>query len=236
MNYLNIYNKLIKRGKDRQLDKTVYAETHHIIPRCMGGTDSPENLVRLTPEEHLLAHLLLIRIDPTNGSLKVALHWMFQGEWPGRNGALNKKYANWRRMVVEDLKKLKWWTNGKTHTRAEHCPGPDYRPGMLSEAWNKGIPRTAEERAAQSARLKGRSQPKKTTEAMANSGHAGTDWWTNGIKNKRAIECPGDEWYRGFTARKVGSKGMQWYNNGLESRLFLEPQVGWSKGRLRKSS
>ena len=29
---------------------------HHIIPRHMGGTDDPENLVFLTPEEHAKAH------------------------------------------------------------------------------------------------------------------------------------------------------------------------------------
>ena len=29
---------------------------HHIIPKHMGGSDDPSNLVELTPEEHALAH------------------------------------------------------------------------------------------------------------------------------------------------------------------------------------
>jgi hypothetical protein len=29
---------------------------HHIIPRHMGGTDDPSNLIELTPEEHAEAH------------------------------------------------------------------------------------------------------------------------------------------------------------------------------------
>lgn len=29
---------------------------HHIIPRHMGGTDEPENLIELTPEEHAEEH------------------------------------------------------------------------------------------------------------------------------------------------------------------------------------
>ena len=33
--------------------------THHIVPRYLGGTDDPENLVELTVEEHADAHNLL---------------------------------------------------------------------------------------------------------------------------------------------------------------------------------
>lgn len=32
---------------------------HHIIPRHMGGTNDPENLISLTPEEHAEAHRIL---------------------------------------------------------------------------------------------------------------------------------------------------------------------------------
>jgi len=32
---------------------------HHIIPKHMGGTDDPSNLIELTVEEHAEAHRLL---------------------------------------------------------------------------------------------------------------------------------------------------------------------------------
>ena len=35
---------------------TVIYHNHHIIPKHAGGTDSPDNLVRLTVEEHAKAH------------------------------------------------------------------------------------------------------------------------------------------------------------------------------------
>jgi hypothetical protein len=38
---------------------TVIYHNHHIIPKHAGGTDAPENIVRLTPEEHSKAHRLL---------------------------------------------------------------------------------------------------------------------------------------------------------------------------------
>ena len=57
MNYSAIYDSLINRARLRAL--TSYKEGHHIVPKCMGGTDDKDNLVDLTPEEHYLAHQLL---------------------------------------------------------------------------------------------------------------------------------------------------------------------------------
>jgi len=74
MNYLAIYNRLIDRGKDRNTED--FTEVHHIIPRCMGGNDSSENLVRLTPEEHYVAHQLLVKIYPDNYGLAKAAMMM----------------------------------------------------------------------------------------------------------------------------------------------------------------
>ena len=36
---------------------TIYTHKHHIIPKHMGGTDDPSNLIVLTIEEHAQAHL-----------------------------------------------------------------------------------------------------------------------------------------------------------------------------------
>jgi hypothetical protein len=237
MNYTTIYSDLVQRGKTRSTrDLTIAAlEQHHIVPRCMGGTDDQANLVLLTYEEHLLAHLLLTRIHPNHGGVTLALLMMLQHSWAHTGRAsFNKKYARWRRNVVADLKKLKWWTNGVDHKRSEECPGDGYELGMLNVPWNKGIPRTAEQRAHHSALMKGRPQPAKTAEAKAKSGHRGTDWWTDGTRNKRATSCPGPEWKVGITAAKVGSKGMSWWNNGVLQKQSREcPGEGWAKGHFK---
>lgn len=74
MKYAKIYEQLIERARNRKLSG--YVERHHIVPRCMFGTDSPENLVELTPEEHYVAHQLLVRIHPENRSLIYACMMM----------------------------------------------------------------------------------------------------------------------------------------------------------------
>lgn len=80
MNYYSHYTLLIERAKIRTLD--CYKESHHIIPKCLGGSDNPANLVDLTAREHYIAHILLAKIH--GGPLWHAVNLM---------GRL-KKYSN----------------------------------------------------------------------------------------------------------------------------------------------
>ena len=76
MNYGAAYNNLINRSINRELISDQYYEKHHIIPRCVGGSDEKENLVFLTPREHYIAHQLLIKVYPNNIKLTHAAMMM----------------------------------------------------------------------------------------------------------------------------------------------------------------
>ena len=78
MDYNKIYNDLIDRARNRDL--TGYTEKHHIIPKCMGGTDKSTNLIVLTAREHFLSHKLLCEIYPTEVKLYYALWLMAIGK------------------------------------------------------------------------------------------------------------------------------------------------------------
>jgi len=52
MNYQRIHDAIIDRARNRTL--TGYTERHHVIPRCLGGTNDKENLVKLTVENIIL--------------------------------------------------------------------------------------------------------------------------------------------------------------------------------------
>jgi 5-methylcytosine-specific restriction endonuclease McrA len=57
------YVKTLNRVKLSPTDPNfIYYEEHHILPRSLGGDNSPENLVLLTGREHYLAHFLLYKI------------------------------------------------------------------------------------------------------------------------------------------------------------------------------
>jgi len=67
MNYMKHYNSLITKALRRELPNHVYTEKHHILPHCMGGSDTTENLVHLTFREHFIAHHLLWRAYRNRG-------------------------------------------------------------------------------------------------------------------------------------------------------------------------
>ena len=77
MNYEKIYRDLI--SKALVSDNEGYTEVHHIVPRCIGGSDDIDNLVSLTAREHFLAHWLLAKIHKDNISLTYAWNMMCVG-------------------------------------------------------------------------------------------------------------------------------------------------------------
>ena len=75
MNYQRIYNELITHRKSNTLHDGEYGEWHHIIPKCMGGRNDANNLVKLKAREHFVAHRLLWLIHRTK-QMAFALHRM----------------------------------------------------------------------------------------------------------------------------------------------------------------
>ena len=58
--YTKWYHSIIDRAKNRVHNG--YTELHHIIPKCLGGLDTVDNLVELTAREHFICHWLLTKM------------------------------------------------------------------------------------------------------------------------------------------------------------------------------
>lgn len=141
MDYAGHYSKLIERARNRSLD--VYTEVHHVVPRCIGGTDEPANLVRLTPEEHYVAHQLLVKMHPGNRNLVLAICAMrMDGRTGGRSR--NKQFGWLRRRMAAAIRELKTGVP---------------RPPHIGEAVanrNRSTKQSKETRAKRSASLSGK--------------------------------------------------------------------------------
>ena len=55
-----------------------YTERHHIIPKSLGGSNDPDNLVRLSAREHFICHRLLTKMLTGEDRKKMcfAMNWM----------------------------------------------------------------------------------------------------------------------------------------------------------------
>jgi len=140
--YSKYYFSIIDRAKSRKILSNTYTEKHHIIPKSCGGDNSPSNLVRLTAREHFICHLLLPKMTSGNFHHKMV-------------------HALWR--MCNSLK-ADYKINSKTYTRAreQHSQilstvGTSGQFKVGRSTWNKGIPRTDEEKKKMSQSRKGKT-------------------------------------------------------------------------------
>jgi hypothetical protein len=80
--YTKWYYRLIDYRKSNPAEIDV--EKHHIVPKCLGGTDDESNIVCLTMREHYVAHLLLTKMG-TDENSRIRLHWAFHRTLFGSN-------------------------------------------------------------------------------------------------------------------------------------------------------
>jgi hypothetical protein len=183
MEYLKHYNLLIGKAQEEKRIKTKesYYEKHHIVPKSEGGSDIRENTVLLTAREHFIAHWLLYRDNPNSQSRAYAFWKMCTQHSPKQNrytpssriyeeARLGFREANSKthkgksltekhKKQISDRRKGKATRSGFTHTEQTRQRISAAKKGTAS--WNKGIPRTANEKKAISDAKKGVENPKK---------------------------------------------------------------------------
>lgn len=89
---------IISQAKLNVNDKIGYCETHHIIPRSMGGSNAKDNLVKLTAKEHFVCHLLLTKMTNSH-KMAMALQMMLG------NNKSSRRYVPGSSKIYEFAKK-----------------------------------------------------------------------------------------------------------------------------------
>jgi len=167
MNYEAHYKKLISRSVLRGRPLGCF-EIHHIVPRCLGGSDDKSNLVALTPEEHFIAHQLLVKIHRNNPKLAYAALMMTVGsEFVPRR---NKAYGWIRRLVSEHRRNRTGVKHSEESKRARSeklkgKPLSEETKLKLKQAWERRKvekPMTEETRAKLSLSSAGRKHSQET--------------------------------------------------------------------------
>jgi hypothetical protein len=72
--YTKWYLSIISNAKSRTYLEG-YSELHHIIPKSLGGSNDPTNLVRLSAREHFICHMLLPKMVEGDSKRKMIYAW-----------------------------------------------------------------------------------------------------------------------------------------------------------------
>jgi len=116
MNYQNIYESLI--AKRQKNPATGYTERHHILPKSLGGSDDPSNLVVLTGREHWVAHLLLYKIHRNSKTLHACNMMAMKCEERGINYIKSSRL--YEAIRIEHSKRIGQWTSKKGKANSQY--------------------------------------------------------------------------------------------------------------------
>ena len=139
MNYQAIYTAIVNRALVEQRTKRcgVYYETHHILPKCLGGLNDPSNLVNLTSREHYVCHLLLCAMYPHNRKLG---------------------YALWSMSNQKNCKQVRYTPSSRQYAYARHLRHKLPHP-LESEKWRQSVIGNKQRAKKISDALSGRTSP-----------------------------------------------------------------------------
>lgn len=138
MNYQNIYNSIIEKYKNQNLQKGqgIYLETHHIIPKCIGGTEEKSNLVNLPPKAHFICHILLPKIYKNDIEKYKKLYNALFAISVLNTNLMNREKLNSKK--YEKIRSgLKWIRKGRKNTEETKRKCSLALKGKIP--WNKGL-------------------------------------------------------------------------------------------------
>lgn len=233
--YLNRYIKLITYYC--KINFEGYTETHHILPKSMGGTDDKSNLIVLSARLHYIAHWLLYRAYK-NQSMSYAflmLHSSNKKQKRYYNSKIYEKLKIEYGEMMSEIMKINNPFKGKKHTEASKQKMRDAKSNMILIPWNLGMSR--ENNIDWDLVCSKISESKKNYR-----------WWNNGIKEVQAETQPSLDYAPGRISsdkfkkteeqkqkikERMSDGNMYWWNNGVINKRQKEKPDGnnWVKGR-----
>jgi hypothetical protein len=217
MNYQLHYDYLIERAKQRIVLE--HTENHHIIPRCLGGTSTDSNLVKLTPEEHFLAHQLLVKIYPNDSKI---VFGAFMLSYDSHGHRINNKLFGWlRRRMAKSISIINR-ANAKERTKKS---GITQRGKILSPEHKQKLSDAGKRRI--------QSEETKTKQSISALNRSST------VKDKR-LEMHKSEWYRSKLSNAAKNKKWMIHTETRKTSFVSSELVdeflssGWVFGRSIK--
>lgn len=164
--YTKWYESIVTRATQRVNSESDYFENHHIVPKSLGGSNELSNLVRLTPKEHFVCHMLLPKMTTGEARGKmIKAAWMIAtmgNRHQHRVKVKSRKYCQLKELWISEggLNKPKSEEHKRNISISKSNPGIDTRMKISAarkaqtglqkrsaetkakmSAWQKGIPK-----------------------------------------------------------------------------------------------
>ena len=126
-------------------------QCHHIIPECMGGISTEDNLIDLYPREHFIAHRLLAEENPTNKSLV----WAYWNMCTLNNSHTEITPEEYEQAYIFFIKNVACMPKSEETKQKMRKPKSEEHKKHISEgqkglkkgpAWNKGLTKDTDDR------------------------------------------------------------------------------------------
>jgi hypothetical protein len=188
---------------------------HHIVPKHMGGSNDPSNLIELTIEEHSRAHYVLWN---QHGKEEDRIAWLSLSRQINTDEArrLTVILSNKRRQVSQQTRQ-KMSRSHLGHSVSQHT-----KDKIRKTNTGRKMPDSFSQKV--SLGLTGRKLSESHKENISKS-LKGQGSWSKGISCNAGIENP--------------MFGKMWITNGIDSHRINKNDsipVGYRKGRIMKSS
>jgi hypothetical protein len=192
--YFKHYFYIINRAKSRKILPDIKTEKHHVIPRSLGGTNDPDNIVVLTAREHFICHRLLPKFTKDKSRTKMLYAiWKMCHSTKDRKDSF-KLTARTYSTIKEEMR----------NSRTSEDFTPEWRAKISASAkgrtpWNKGILRTEEEKI-------------KIKEGMARKRSDPNAYKQPPCSKEKAEKI------------KLANTGKKWVHDGKGNRLNVSPE------------
>jgi hypothetical protein len=235
--YYHWYTLIVTRARNREVPN-VYTEKHHILPKSLGGTDEPKNVVILTGREHFICHLLLIKFTFGKDKHKMiyAAHGMCQikRDYQSRYNPSSRIYEMIRREFSNTHSKLLTGRKLSAAHKAKISSGNKGRissPATLEKrvAKTTGQKRTIEQR--EKMRQAQLARPKKI---ISEEEHARRSESQKGKHSEKKSEEHKNKISESLTGKYLGVKKSEDTKQRMRKPKTIEHRKAISEARIAK--